>query len=492
MKGPELLQQRRCGILLHPTSFPGPYSNGDLGHQAYRFIEFLQASGCSLWQMLPLGPTHSDLSPYQAMSSHAGNPLLISLDWLVDRGWLDQKKITVPRETPGYRRECLQQAGENFKRIKDSDWQKRLQNFVEASEYWLEDFSIFCVLKKVFDHSGWFDWPEELRNHDEKAVQAFARKHRDMIRQIHFEQFVFYTQYEELKDYAHAHGVYLFGDLPIFVAYDSADVWSQRDNFLLDDTGQCEFVAGVPPDAFSDTGQRWGNPLYDWDYLQQSYFRWWLDRIKSQLSLYDLIRIDHFRGLEACWQIPACDDTAENGQWVKMPGRELLNQIIATFDQLPLVAEDLGVITPEVEALREEYALPGMKILQFAFGDDHRNPYLPHNHSIMSVVYTGTHDNNTSLGWYQAEPEAVRQHLADYLGKTPDMPWSLMRLCLASVANLAVVPLQDVLSLDGDHRMNIPGTPDGNWRWRFKDGMLTPALARRLLGMNRLYGRTES
>jgi len=293
-----------------------------------------------------------------------------------------------------------------------------------------------------------------------------------------------------LKAYAHEHGVYLFGDLPIFVAHDSADVWSQRNNFLLDANGQCEFVAGVPPDAFSDTGQRWGNPLYNWDHLQETGFQWWLDRIQSQLVLYDLIRIDHFRGLDACWQIPASDDTAENGQWVKMPGRELLKSIIQAFDQLPLVAEDLGVITPEVEALRDEFELPGMKILQFAFGGDSHNPYLPHNHNNLSVVYTGTHDNNTTLGWYESEPESVRQHVSAYLDKKLDMPWSLNKACLASVANLAVLPLQDVLGLGAEHRMNTPGTVEGNWRWRYADDALKPELAAQLLNLNRLYGRT--
>lgn len=488
-----LFRRRRAGILLHPSSLPGPYTGGDIGHSAYRFIEFLNAAGCSVWQMLPLGPTHEDGSPYQCLSVHAGNPLLISLDWLADRGFVDLQDVPYSQHQPAFRIECLKRAGQWFFSQADAGWLKKFDDFKQAQAHWLDDFALFMAIKQAEQGSPWMQWPEPLRQRDRDALENARRQHAKTIDQVCFEQFIFYTQWHEIRAYAHRHQVMLFGDMPIFVSHDSADVWAQRDYFLIDDGGRASFVAGVPPDAFSDTGQRWGNPLYDWDAMQQDDFSWWQQRFSSQLELFDLVRIDHFRGFEACWQIPDEEETAINGEWVDVPGRALLQSLFDKFGHLPLVAEDLGVITEQVTRLRKDFNLPGMKILQFAFGGDSKNPYLPHNHETLSVVYTGTHDNNTTLGWYNSLDEHSRVHIRRYLGLADDapldMPWLFNRLALASVARLAVLPLQDVLGLDERHRMNVPGTTDDNWLWRFEDSALTSKLAATLRGLLVLYDR---
>ena len=351
---------------------------------------------------------------------------------------------------------------------------------------------MFIAIKRAYDGQGWTQWPIALQQHDRQALQQIRNQYSHFIEQVEFEQFVFFSQWHEIRDYAHQHGVYLFGDMPIFVAHDSADVWAQRKNFLLDDNGDSLFVAGVPPDCFSETGQRWGNPLYDWDYMQQDQFDWWKQRFTTQLELFDLIRVDHFRGFEASWYIPAHEETAMNGEWIKVPGRELLQSLFEYFHALPLVAEDLGLITEEVNQLREHFGLPGMKILQFAFGGDSSNPYLPHNHAPLSVVYTGTHDNDTTVGWFDSLDDNTRQHYINYCGCADDaidMPWDLIRLALSSVAQLAVIPMQDVLCLDTDQRMNTPGTTEGNWQWRFDWQQVTPELAPKLHEWMQLYGR---
>ena len=488
-----LFQRRRAGILLHPSSLPGPYRGGDIGHSAYRFIEFLHSAGCSVWQMLPLGPTHEDGSPYQCLSVNAGNPLLISLDWLADRQFVDLDSISAARDSVEFRRQCLARAGQHFFTAQDSKWTKPFQAFKQAQAGWLDDFALFMAIKQSRHGSAWMEWPKPLRLREASALDTARKQFARDIEQICFEQFIFFTQWHEIRDYAHKHHVMLFGDMPIFVSHDSADVWAEGQNFLIDENGEASFVAGVPPDAFSDTGQRWGNPLYDWEYMQADGFSWWHKRFSSQLELFDLIRIDHFRGFEACWQIPASEQTAINGEWVEVPGRALLQSLFNHFDNLSLVAEDLGVITEQVNQLRKDFHLPGMKILQFAFGGDSKNPYLPHNHETISVVYTGTHDNNTTLGWYQSLDEQTRLHIKRYLGldehTEPDMPWLFNRLALSSVARLAVLPLQDILGLDEQHRMNIPGTTERNWLWRFESDRLSPKLASRLKTLLKLYDR---
>jgi 4-alpha-glucanotransferase len=487
-------EKRRAGVLLHPTSLPGVYGSGDMGHDAYRFIEFLQECGFSVWQMLPLGPTHEDGSPYQSLSAHAGNPLLISIDWLIDQGWLNLQDVTAAPGSNAFRRQCLRAAFYAFEKRAEPEWQIKLADFRQQHQYWLPDFALFMAIKHQQHGKGWTQWPEPLRLRDKKAL-GLAQKNlaRDIAR-IEFEQFVFFTQWHEIRDYARQRGVLMFGDMPIFVAHDSADVWAHGNNFMLDKKGEPVFVAGVPPDLFTETGQRWGNPLYDWAAMQADRFKWWQARFKTQYELFDLIRIDHFRGFEACWQIPAQEKTAVNGEWVKAPGRDLLAAITAHFPDLVLVAEDLGVITEEVDALRRDFALPGMKILQFAFGGAADNPYLPHNHELRSVVYTGTHDNDTTLGWLQQMPDDVLQHLKSYSGcvqlENEKLLGYMIVMTMASVARLAILPMQDILGLDSRHRMNTPGTTEGNWCWRFDWQQLQPDFRQTMQQILRLYGRS--
>jgi 4-alpha-glucanotransferase len=334
--------------------------------------------------------------------------------------------------------------------------------------------------------------PEELRNRNFDAIDKLRKERAESLDIRRFGQFLFFKQWHDLKQYANQKGVSLFGDMPIFVAHDSADVWANPELFTLDDAGHATKVAGVPPDYFSETGQRWGNPLYDWEKHTKQDFLWWQQRVQSQLSLFDLIRIDHFRGFEACWEIPASCETAIDGQWVNAPGDALFAKLTNTFGELPLVAEDLGIITDEVTALREKYAMPGMKILQFAFGDDANNPYLPHNHTLDSVSYTGTHDNNTTLGWFEEIDKATIDRLYEYLGGSQEtMPWILIRASLASVSQLSVIPMQDILALDAEHRMNVPGTTEGNWSWKFSWDMVDSNCALRLRNLNEMYGRSR-
>lgn len=489
----EFINKRSAGILLHPTSLPGPFAGGDLGPEAFRFVDFLQGCGCSIWQMLPLGPTHTDGSPYQCLSVHAGNPLLISPEWLVQQGWLDFSETTTARDSQAFRQECLAVAGQYFFHYADKASQQQYQQFKLEQKSWLEDYALFVAIKRVHQGKSWNEWPEALRLREAGALAEIENNYRHFISQVEFEQFVFFSQWHELRDYAQQHGVMLFGDMPIFVSHDSADVWAHRKNFQIDDLGKCLVVAGVPPDAFSDTGQRWGNPLYDWDYMLASNFDWWKDRFRTQLELFDLIRIDHFRGFSACWQIDAAEDTAINGEWVEVPGEALLTSLFREFENLALVAEDLGLITDDVHALRDQFNLPGMKVLQFAFDNDPGNIYLPYNYQPNSVVYTGTHDNDTSLGWYQGLDATARHCLHNYLGEpdanTLDMPWALNRLALASVSHLAILPMQDILSLDSQHRMNIPGTMENNWLWRFDWHQVWPSLSGDLRRLIEIYGR---
>ncbi len=485
-----VLAQRRTGVLLHPTSLPSANDHGDLGHDAYRFIEFLAAAGVTVWQVLPLGPTHPDGSPYQCLSVHAGNPLLISLDWLVDRGWLPAGAVPA-NPTVHDRRGCLAKAFQGFQQHSDAKTQQAFGKFKHDKGDWLDDYALFQVIRTRQASQGWVAWPVELRDRHAARMAEFGSQHAEAVEEERFIQYVFFSQWLELREYAHQHGVLLFGDMPIFVAHDSADVWANRDYFQLDQTGQSVVVAGVPPDYFSATGQRWGNPHYDWTRMAANGFAWWLGRMDTQLELFDLIRIDHFRGFEAYWEITATAETAEGGHWVKVPGEALLQRLHDEFHELPLVAEDLGIITPEVEALRDQFELPGMKILQFAFGSGPANPYLPHNCVPNSVIYTGTHDNDTTVGWYESCDPVIRKALDAYLGyrAAADMPWPLIRTALASVSRLAVLPMQDLLELDSHHRMNTPGTSEDNWQWGFEWTQLPHDLARRLRRLNSVYGR---
>lgn len=486
-------KNRRAGVLLHPTSLPGYLDNGDIGHEAYRFIEFLNACGFKVWQMLPLGHTHEDKSPYQCLSSHAGNPLLISLDWLEDRGLLDREKVGMREGDEGFRLRCLQQAGDLFYQINDETWVNKIDEFTKQNFSWLDDYSLFMAFKSRYRNIPWYDWPESARHRDTETLEHARSELEATIKQTIFEQFVFFTQWHEIRDYAKKYDIELFGDMPIFVAKDSADVWAERENFLIDNDGKMDFIAGVPPDAFSDEGQRWGNPLYDWEFMKASNFSWWKGRFDTQLKLFDIVRLDHFRGLEACWQIPAADTTAINGSWVEVPGIELLNELFKTFHPLPLVAEDLGVITNEVVELKNSFNLPGMKVMQFAFNGSNDNPHLPHNHEINDVVYTGTHDNDTTFGWVSDENNYNKHFFEEYTGNKIDSKeqglLTMIRLAMSSVSFISILPMQDILKLDSSARFNIPGTITGNWLWRFEWKQVKPEMIDKLSHLIMLYQR---
>ncbi len=461
------LTRRSAGVLLHLSSLPGPGDCGTLGREAHRFIDFLADAGFGVWQFLPVGPTGEDGSPYQATSSHAGNPRFIAPDFLAQRGWLDAADASDAAASAEALREALVWAHDGFRQRADDADRRAFLRFIEGQVRWLDDFALFQALHDE-RQAPWWDWPAPLRDREPQALaEARARLVRQLD-QVRFEQFVFFTQWADLRAHAAARHVKLFGDLPIFVAPDSADVWAQPTFFHLGANGRPTVVAGVPPDYFSATGQRWGNPLYRWDVLHADGYAFWVERMRSQLQLFDLVRIDHFRGFDAYWEIPATEPDAVKGRWVPGPGDLLFERLREALGDLPLVAEDLGVITDEVRALRDGQGLPGMKILQFAFSGGPDNPYLIFNHPENAVVYTGTHDNDTTLGWYQAQSSAERAHIDQYLGHSRNpMPWPLIHWAMLSPARLAVLPMQDLLGLDGKHRMNLPGTTTGNWLWRF-------------------------
>lgn len=481
--------QRRAGVLLHPTSLPAHHPDrcGDIGLSAQRFLAFLAATGFSVWQMLPIGPTHGDGSPYQSLSVHAGNTDLISLNDLYQRGLLQRDEMQLPRE------QILSAAALRFTQQLSSDvvLAENYRNFCNDNAAWLDDYALFIAAREARNCRAWFDWEAPLRDRNASALAAERVREKIRIEGVQFEQFIFFEQWRALRDEARHLGIVLFGDLPIFVAHDSADVWAQPHLFQLDANGQPLTVAGVPPDYFSETGQRWGNPHYAWERMAEDNFAWWRGRIAAQLQFFDVLRIDHFRGFEAYWEIPASCPTAIDGRWVSAPGQALLHAIFDAFPELPLVAENLGTITPEVEALRAEFALPGMLILQFAFDGSRDNPYLPHRHAALDVVYTGTHDNDTTLGWYRQLDAETRARVDDYLGYSSEpMPRPLIRAALASVAALAIIPMQDLLELDSAHRMNIPGTIEGNWRWQFDWSQLAENTQGRLRHWLSIYGRS--
>lgn len=486
------LNKRRAGILLHITSLPGPDSQGDLGPDAYYFVDFLKNAGVTVWQTLPLGMTHADGSPYGCLSAHAGNPALINIDSLVNLGWLDlSERCEDCLGSPEFNKSCLiTKAYYRFLDRAEEHDRDDFAHFCQAKAYWLDDFALFIALRNEFGQQCWNQWPERYRERDARTIRNARKRLKASIDGIKFEQYVFFRQWMELKAYANLRDVLLFGDIPIFVAYDSADVWANRDVFKLDETGEMTVVAGVPPDYFSATGQRWGNPHYNWKALMETGFDWWVQRMDTQLEQFDIIRIDHFRGFEAAWEIPANQDTAIDGIWVKAPGKQLLHAIQAEFGSIPLVAEDLGIITPEVEELRDEFNLPGMKILQFAFGSGPDNPYLPDHYEKNCVVYTGTHDNDTTVGWSLKLNDYEKHNVYEYLGfPSTSLNCALIQAAFGSVANLAVVPMQDILELGSEHRMNTPGTAEGNWRWRFQWDQLSAERAQRLGHLVELYNR---
>ena len=453
------------------------FATGDLGLAAYQFVDFLNHVGASVWQTLPINMPHADNSPYQCVSAFAGNHKFISLEKLVEQGLLLDSDLICSNLTANHssqhKTSLLKKAYSHFQLDGSQALKLSFTSFRRKNSHWLNDYALFCILREQHHFTCWNAWPKKYRDRDPEALKAFKKEHADALSLVKFTQFCFFEQWHALKNYANQHGVALFGDIPIFVAYDSADVWAHPELFKLNKQKKMIVVAGVPPDYFSATGQRWGNPHYNWPKMRENYFKWWVSRMATQNALFDLVRIDHFRGLEAAWEIPATEPTAMNGTWVTAPGDALLRKLTRTFPESILIAEDLGVITPEVTALKDKYALPGMKILHFAFGGQEDNPYLPQHITPNSVAYTGTHDNDTSLGWYLALPQHEKNNLHGYLQTdTPNMPYALNQLALNTNANLVIIPMQDILGLDGTHRMNTPGTAEGNWHWRFEWGQL--------------------
>ena len=503
---------RASGVLLHPTSLPGPYGVGDFGPEAYRFVDFLHSAGQKLWQVLPLNPTGYADSPFQCFSASAGNPLLISLERLADQGILNKNDLRslpiFPVETVDYgsvihfKMPLLQKAAANFSSNASSDDRRCFEEFSNSNADWLNDFALFMAVKEAHDLVAWPKWPADIASHQPEAMKRWSEKLVHSINAQKFYQFEFFQQWQDLRSHGLDRDIRIIGDIPIYVAHDSADVWSNRQFFLLDERGNPLKIAGVPPDYFSATGQLWGNPIYNWPRLKQTGYKWWVERIRAALRLYDFVRIDHFRGFEAYWEVPGGDQTAEHGKWVKGPGRELFEILHKELGELPIIAENLGVITPEVEAIRHDFNFPGMAILQFAFGNDPQAPtFKPHNYVRDLVAYTGTHDNDTVVGWWNssgsgdstrtlADVEKEHAYTRAYLGfKDEPINWVLIRGIQSSVANTAIAPMQDILGLGNEARMNLPGTSSGNWKWRMKPGAITNEIATRLKEMANIYDR---
>jgi 4-alpha-glucanotransferase len=482
--------QRHAGVLLHISSLPSAYYVGDLGVEAYRFVDFLDEIGVTVWQTLPINMPHADNSPYQCLSAHAGNPDFISLEALQRQGLLTNEDISGLFTD---KKPLLAIAYAVFSQQASVEAQQIFAEFCRKHAHWLNDFALFLALRDKFSQAGWSQWPAVFKNRDALSLQQAQQELSTPIDIIKYTQFVFFTQWHNLKAYAATKNVQFFGDIPIFVAFDSAEVWARPSLFKLDADQRMIAVAGVPPDYFSDTGQRWGNPHYNWPAMVADDFAWWVSRMATQSELFAIVRIDHFRGLQAAWEIPANEDTAINGQWVEAPGSALLAAIKSALPEIKLVAEDLGIITDEVNALREQYGLPGMKILQFAFSGEDDNPYLPQHIEANSVVYTGTHDNDTSLGWYSNLGDQERDNFVAYLrarhgeAYVPNMPQDLIDMALESNAQLAIIPMQDILALGSNERMNTPGSCCGNWHWRFNWQQLT---AEQKLAMHASVART--
>jgi 4-alpha-glucanotransferase len=490
--------ERKSGVLLHPTSLPGDYGIGTFGEEAYRWIDRLGESGQRLWQILPLGPTGYGHSPYQSYSAFAGNPLLIDLQLLQKEGWLvenisgkrfdfDESRVDYDW-VAAYKMPLLKSTYLYFLEHAGREEMARLESFCDEERVWLEDYALFMALKKEYRGKVWYTWDEAIVRRDPEALARMRERLKEEIGFQKFLQYLFFKQWKALKRYANGRDVEIVGDLPIYVSEDSSDVWANARLFQLGDDYRPTRVAGVPPDYFSATGQRWGNPLYDWEAMEKEGYAWWLLRIEKSLALYDIVRIDHFRGFEAYWSIPAEEETAVNGEWVEGPGHRFFEAVKARLGRLPIIAEDLGIITPEVEKLRDDFDLPGMKILQFAFDGNAGNLYLPHNDVPNSVIYTGTHDNDTTVGWFETIEN--RAYVLDYLdSREKGIHWAMIRAALASVSVMAVFPMQDLLGLGSEARMNTPGRPDGNWCWRMTAGQMETADFVKLHHLARLYGR---
>ncbi len=496
--------RRSGGILLHPTSLPSEYGIGDLGPSIYKFMDFLAENNQKLWQILPLGPTGYGNSPYQCLSAFAGNHLLISIEKLLDQGLIS--KIDCKIEKPFssefvdfnrviiLKNALLRIAYNNFTHNR-SEFESKFFTFERENQYWLDKYALYMSLKIAHDQTSWIEWPDKFHSRNESAINEWRNGHLREIEYYKFIQFLFYHQWSEVKLFANKKNISIIGDIPIFVALDSSDVWSHPELYHLDEMGNPIYVAGVPPDYFSETGQRWGNPLYRWDKMKENDYRWWIQRVKHVMKYVDIVRIDHFRGFEAYWRIPANEPTAVKGKWIKGPGADLFDRIKKILGDVPIIAEDLGVITPEVDAIRDQFGYPGMKILHYAFDQDQHssNKHLPHNYHQNFVVYTGTHDNNTTLGWYNSTSQKTKDYLASFIGSTEnDVVAKLIRLAWSSVAIFAIIPLQDLLRLDESARMNLPGTLTGNWQWRFSWEQINREKVDELAIMSEIYGRCAS
>jgi 4-alpha-glucanotransferase len=503
---------RASGILLHLTSLPGRFGIGDLGREAYQFADFLAGTGQRLWQILPLGPTGYGNSPYQCLSVFAGNPLLISLERLVEDKFLEPVDLEYgppfSRDRVDYdsaikfKMPLLKKSFEVFQRKAASSEREQFQVFCQRNTSWLETYSLFMALKEAHGFAAWNTWEKDIRRRQPESLERWSKKLDHEICRHKYQQYQFFKQWSELKTYCNERGIRIVGDMPIFIALDSAEVWSHPEMFYLDSGGKPTVISGVPPDYFSKTGQLWGNPLYRWDVIAKDGYAWWIERFRATHSLVDIIRLDHFRGFEKYWEVPGMDTTAMNGRWVSGPGVELFKALQKVLGTLPIIAEDLGVITPAVDALRDQLSFPGMRVLQFAFGSDPKaNEYKPHNYPRNCVVYTGTHDNNTTVGWFRGsrmeganqskeEKKSERQSALKYLGTDGhEINWDFIRLALMSVADTAIIPMQDVLGLGSEARMNLPGATEGNWCWRFAPDMLTEEIKDRLKELTALYGR---
>ena len=502
---------RASGILLPIFSLPSRFGIGDLGEGAYRFVDFLADTGQHLWQLLPLGPTGYGNSPYQCLSAFAGNPLFISLEKLVEDGFLDPVDLMNAPLFPerkvdygsviSFKTSLLRKSFQGFEKRASASVQREFEAFCRQNAWWLDSYSLFMALKDAHDLAAWNAWEEDIKRRDPQSVRRWKKKlHREVECHKYF-QYQFFQQWSGLRRYCKERGIKLIGDMPLFIALDSAEVWSYPEMFYLDEQGKPTVVAGVPPDYFSKTGQLWGNPIYRWDVMAKNDYAWWVERFRMAYKLVDIVKLDHFRGFEKYWEIPGWETTAINGRWVPGPGADLFRAVGKALGHTPIIAEDLGIITPEVDALREQFGFPGMRVLQFAFSGDPKAIHLPHNHVRNCVVYTGTHDNNTILGWFKGEDvkdttqskeqrEKEVKFALKYLGsKGNEINWDFIRLAFMSVADTAIVPLQDVLGLGSEARMNTPGKIEGNWCWRFTFDILTDEVKSRLKEFTIIYGR---
>jgi len=494
--------ERSSGLLLHISSLPSYGGIGDMGPAAYAFADFLAASKQRLWQVLPLSPTGYGNSPYAALSAFAGNPLLVSLEFLADRGWIDGERLEgLPgrsgnvdfEQVAAKKIPLVEEAARNFVQKHSAEEWTRFEGFCRENATWLDAWAQYLVLRRKFNYASWNEWPSELKHREPQALDQLRAEHAEDLAVEQAIQFAFDEQWRALREYCAKRDIRFIGDVAIFVNYDSADVWTHPELFELREDLSPIRVAGVPPDYFSVTGQRWGNPLYKWDVLEQRGFAWWVDRIRRSRSLYDIMRLDHFRGFEAYWSIPAEDETAVNGTWVKAPGAALFERLRHELGELPFVAEDLGMITKEVDALREAFGLPGMKVIQFGFSARGAHIHLPHHYVPNTVAYTGTHDNDTTRGWWETASETEKAAVVAYVALDGgSVVWPLIRAAETSVADTCLVPVQDILELDGAARMNVPSRPQGNWSWRYEENALTPALAEKLAAVTTAADRDKA